>query len=267
MLFPLWFLALIVILSLPLAAVLGWRIGRTTHIAKGYDETPPSSYPGEVSMAAMLALLGLLVGFSFSFALSRAEIRKETQLYEAMAISTAFLRAEVLEEPGKSALRASLAAYAETRVSDRSINTKEGRQAFLARTLAAQADLWPTMLTALEDDTDPSLRALVITGMTDVLDAHTRRFAAGTDYVPQFAKIMLLSVAMASMFFVGNNSGLRGRELTWRTLIIAFVLSVVMIVILDFERPQEGLIRIDTGIMETTIDDLRTHGKTPNQGI
>jgi len=263
MLLPLWPPALIVILSLPLAALLGWRIGRTTHVAKGYDKTPPSSFPGEASLGAMLAFLGLLVAFTFSFALSRAEMRKETQLYEAMAIGTAFLRAEVLEEPGKSALRASLAAYAETRVTDSSIRTREGQQAFMARTMAAQAELWPTMLAALEDDTAPALRALVISGITDVLDANTRRVAAATDYVPRFAKLMLLSVAMASMFFVGNNSGLRGRELTWRTFSIALVLSLAIIVILDFERPHDGFIRIDTGILESTIDELQAHGAAP----
>jgi hypothetical protein len=263
MLLPLWLLALTVTIALPLMAFLGWRVGRTTHVAKGYDKALPSSFPGEASMGALLALLGLLVAFTFSFALSRAEMRKETQLYEAMAISTAFLRAEVLEEPGKSALRASLTAYAETRLTDPSINTREGQQAFLARTMAAQAELWPTMLAALQEDTAPALRTLVISGITDVLDAHTRRIAANTDYVPLFAKIMLLSVAMAAMFFVGNNSGLRGRDLTWRTLVMSVVLSLVMIVILDFERPHEGLILINTSIMEATIVDLQAFEAAP----
>lgn len=77
--------------------------------------------------------------------------------------------------------------------------------------------------------------------------------------MPLVAKVMLLVVAIACMYFVGNNSGLRGRQLTSRTFIFACVLAAAMIVILDFERPQDGLIRLNTEIMEDTVAELRAY--------
>jgi hypothetical protein len=257
MLMPLWLISITVIVILPVAAFIGWKSGRRTHFERGYDKTPPTSFPGEITLGATLGLLGLLVAFTFNFSLSRSEMRKDAQLQEALAIGTAFLRAEVLEEPGRSALRTALASYAETRLTNQSIIRRDGLELFLARTLAAQAELWPTMQAAFREDTSPALRVLVINGMTDVLDAHTRRVAAGRDYVPQFPKLMLFSAAVAAMFFVGNNSGLRGRSLSWRTFFFAIVMASLIIVILDFERSQEGFIQIDTTIMRATIDDIR----------
>ncbi|MEM7076860.1 MAG: hypothetical protein AAGA28_01020 [Pseudomonadota bacterium] len=256
LIFPLWALSILIVIALPCAAYIGWRTGRATYFARGYDTSPPSSYPGDTSRGAMLAMLGLLLAFTFGFALTRAEARKINQINEATAISTAFLKADLLEDPGRTALRSALLDYAATRVVDHAAARREGFDTFMARTIAEQASLWPDMMNAFGDDTPPPIKAMIAGSMTQVLDAHTYRLTAGTDYVPLVAKVMLLIVAMACLFFVGNNSGLRGRALTWRTFIFAGAQAVVMIVILDFERGQEGFITLNTTIMEMTIADM-----------
>lgn len=256
-LIPLWLVSIVLLLVLPAAAYVGWRTGRTTYFARGYDTAPPKSYPGDTSRGAMLAMLGLLLAFTFGFALSRAEARKVNQIEEATAISTAFLNSDLLTEPGRSELQSALLAYAETRVVNHAVARKEGLERFLKRTYDEQAVLWPDMLAAFTDDTPPPIKALLANSLTKVLDAHTHRIAAGTDYLPDVAKIMLLIVAISCLFFVGNNSGLRGRDLTWRTFIFAFAQAVVMIVILDFERGQEGFITLNPTIMELTIADMK----------
>jgi hypothetical protein len=53
----------------------------------------------------MLALLGLLLAFTYSFSLSRADMRKQAVINEANAIGTAFLRADLGAEPGRGELR------------------------------------------------------------------------------------------------------------------------------------------------------------------
>jgi len=252
----LWVLFLLIVIVLPLAAYFGWNSGRKAHFSRRYDTDPPASYPGEASMGAILALLGLLLAFTFGYSLTRAEARKVTQLEEAAAIGTAFLRADHLSEPGRSALRTALHAYAGTRIVDESMLRVGGFEKFIERTTAAQALLWPTMIEALDEDTPPALIALVSNGITEVLDAHTRRLIAGTDYVPGIAKGMMLFCSAVALFFVGNNAGLRGRPLTWRTVIFAGVLSVVMLFILDFEKPLEGSIRLDTTVIKMTVDEM-----------
>ena len=53
-------------------------------------------------LAAVLGLLGLLLGFSFSMSASRFETRKELLAKEADAMHTTYLRGDLLEEPRKS---------------------------------------------------------------------------------------------------------------------------------------------------------------------
>ena len=49
--------------------------------------------------AAILGVLGLLLGFTMPMAVSRCEVRKELVLDEANAIGTSYLRTELLPAP------------------------------------------------------------------------------------------------------------------------------------------------------------------------
>lgn len=207
-------------------------------------------------MGALLALLGLLLAFTFGFSLTRAEARKSALLEEANAISTAFLRADVLAEPGRSELRKAIADYAGTRVADFESNNSDSVAAFTSRTLAAQAKIWPLMMRSFDEQTPAPVVINVMNGVTDMLDAHTVRVSAGVDGVPMVAKVMVLICAASSLFIVGNAAALRGRQLTWRTFMFAGVLSVIMIVIVDFERPREGFVQLDNTVMILTIKEL-----------
>ena len=255
--YPLWLLALAAFVLPASCAALGWRIGRRSYLEKGFDKSPPAVIPGDATLNAMLALLGLLLAFSFGFALSRADARKVTLVEEAAALGTAFLRADLLDEPGRSALREAIGAYARTRYSDENVARSDAAlDAYLAETLAAQARLWPVVRAALGPDTPPAKAVQVTNGITEVLDAHTRRLAAGIDAVPTIAKITVLLYASTALFIVGNRSALRGQRLSWRSFAFSASLSFVMVLVLDFERPREGFVRADPAMMRLTIADI-----------
>ena len=93
-------LAALMLIALPVAALAGFHMGKVEYRRRGYDKVPAEQVPGGTSLGAMLALLGLLLGFSFSSALGWREVRQSTLVDEAMTISTAFLTAELLEDPG-----------------------------------------------------------------------------------------------------------------------------------------------------------------------
>lgn len=254
---PLWLLVVIGFAVPAAAAILGWVFGRRGDIASRSGKPPPAAEPGDATLNAMLALLGLLLAFSFGFALSRADARKVTQIEEAAAIGTAFLRADLLEEPGRGALRVAIGNYARTRHADGNIMRSDAALVdYLARTGAAQARLWPTALAAFRPDTPPAVAVLVASGVTEVLDAHTRRLAAGIDAVPPVAKMMVLIYASVALFFVGNSAALKGRRLTWRTFALSAALSSIMVLVVDFERPREGFVRADTTVMQLTVAEI-----------
>ncbi|MCF6159596.1 MAG: hypothetical protein E3K32_13735 [wastewater metagenome] len=73
----------------------GFRFGRA--IRTKVDETA-KTWISTID-AAILGILALLLGFTFSMLLSRFDLRKQLVIEEADAIGTAYLRAQLLPEP------------------------------------------------------------------------------------------------------------------------------------------------------------------------
>src|SRR6266850_4560863 len=69
-----------------------------------------------VIQAAALTLLGLIIGFSFSMAISRYDQRKNYEEAEANAIGTEYLRADLLPPADGARVRELLKGYLEQRV-------------------------------------------------------------------------------------------------------------------------------------------------------
>src|SRR5688572_31184480 len=90
----------------------GYRLGRR---AADRGEDPSGGQVGAIQ-GAVLGLLALLLGFSFSGAALRFIERQDQIVTEANAIGTAWLRADVLDEPYRSQLKDQLARYVNHRV-------------------------------------------------------------------------------------------------------------------------------------------------------
>jgi hypothetical protein len=74
-LLPLPYVFAAIRIVLPLAALFGFHLGRVEYRRRDYASIPPEVVPGGTSLGAMLALLGLLLGFAFSSALGWREAR------------------------------------------------------------------------------------------------------------------------------------------------------------------------------------------------
>ena len=255
--FTLSVLAFIILVTLPIVAYLGRKVGNAEHRRWKFDRDKPDRIPGGTSLGAMLALLGLLLAFAFGAGLGWREMRQTAVIEEAAALSTAFLRADLVAEPGRTDLKQALLNYARSRLATpQDVRTRQDWEAFVSRTLDEQARLWPATLNAIDGDTPAPIRATVANGVTDVLDASTRRFGAAFENIPSTVKVMLLLAAGASIFVVGNRSALQGRPLTWRTFMFSGLLSVVIIVIFDLDRSLEGLDTVKTVTLKITIHEM-----------
>src|SRR5262245_27036868 len=92
---PLWLLLPLAAVFLALAMEGGYRLG------KWRKSTTPDEreQPVGAIVASILALLALVLGFTFSLAAMRFDARREAVLAEANAIGTTYLRAGMLPEP------------------------------------------------------------------------------------------------------------------------------------------------------------------------
>ena len=128
-----WQVALGKIILLLLAFELGLRVGH--RIYKKNGESKPRG--GNIILTSTFAILGLLFAFTFSASVYRHDLRKQELLNEANAIGTAFLRAGLVAEPGRSSIKQILLDYGRSRiVHANEMKTSEYR----SKTIAASSE-------------------------------------------------------------------------------------------------------------------------------
>lgn len=179
--------------------------------------------------------------------------------HEANAISTAFLRADLLAEPYKQDLQETLLHYANTRLTAGQVypDRRGAAENKLAESLRIQGKLWPLALEATEDPLPPATRSLVLSAINDVLDAHMVHIATLPLPISKYSNAMTFAAALAAVTLLGNRTGMPGRRLTWRTFAFTSFLSIVILTIVDTRRVTEGLIVMNDAPMRATIVDMK----------
>ena len=120
------------------ATALGTFLGRRVrHLSDNLSE------PFGVLQAAMLGVVGLILAFGLSLALSRYEDRRAAIVDEANTIGTTYLRAQTLAEPVRSSSLELLVAYTESAI--RLSNVHPGQRRGGRRRRDRAADSAPTL--------------------------------------------------------------------------------------------------------------------------
>lgn len=251
-------IALIVVIGLPVALIGGYwlgAIGRRRLTAKGQQV---EHHLGETTQGAFLALLGLLLAFTFGNALSISQAMKAAATDEAAAIGTAFLRADYLADPGRAELKTAIFDYAKTRVvpAHQQIDTREKFDDWLEASLIAQARLWPATLEATKDPTPPPIQAFVASAVNDALDAHLYRVATQAVPIAPFSQMVVLIATITAVFLLANRTGMLGRSLTWRTFAFSMLTALVLYMVADIRRGYQGFIRIEQSELFATIFEM-----------
>ena len=139
-----------------------------------------------VVQAATLTLLALIIGFSFSMAISRYDLRKSYEEAKANAIGTEFVRAGLLPAADAALVRDHLRKYLALRIASYRTRDAEELQRVNADTAQLQNDLWgDVQAPALKQPTP--VMALVVSGMNDVLNSQGYTQAAWCNRIPTSA--------------------------------------------------------------------------------
>jgi hypothetical protein len=107
---PLMGIGLVILVALLAAATIGYRGHIWLRQRRGETDTESHDH----LLSAVLGLLALLLGFTFSLALNRYEARRDLVVQEANAIGTTWLRAQLLEPPNSAAMSNLLRSYLDT---------------------------------------------------------------------------------------------------------------------------------------------------------
>ena len=195
-----------------------------------------------VVRAATLTLLGLIIGFSFSLAVSRYDQRKNDEEEEANAIGTEYLRADLLPAPYATRAKSLLVSYLNQRILFyRSRNAHELQQ-INSTTAQLQDELWSAVRVPATMQPTP-LSTLSVTGMNDVLNSQGYTQAAWWNRIPVAAWCLMGAIAIWANLLLGYAA--RSVE-THRLLASAlpFIASIAFFLIADIDSPRSGVIRV-----------------------
>jgi hypothetical protein len=187
---------------------------------------------------ATLTLLALIIGFTFSMAVTRYDQRKTTEAAEANAIGTEYVRAAFLPPEAAKNVRELLGKYLDQRILFY-VNRDDTRIGPIdADTAKLEAQLWSTVV---ENAQPTPLVALAAAGMNDVLNARGYTEAAWRNRIPLGAWAMLGLIAVFANGLIGFGGHRRGALLL---LILPIIISVAFVHIADIDSPRGGFIEV-----------------------
>lgn len=251
---PVLVIGLLTFLAMVGAAFIGALARRHREKARTRDgEQGDDSRDGYV-VSAVLGLLALLLGFTFSLAVDRYETRRTLVLQEANAISTSYLYAQLLEEPHRSHLSGILLAYTENRVALGHSDASRS-EPLLARNDARLFELWTATAAAFDSVRDTAFSNSVPQVISQVADLDTARKAARHARVPTVVFVVLLIYVIVTAGMLGYVRAASRRVVAVGLLFALKVMSLMLI--LDIDRPSGRGVRESQAPMIALLDTLR----------
>ncbi len=236
-----WVILLVFLALLLAGSEAGFRLGRRAQSKIG------ESTKSQISAveAAILVLLGLLLGFTMSMAVSRFEARKQVVLEEANAIGTAYLRTRLLPAPDGPAIADLLRQYVDVKLDYMRVGLDMG-QLLAKRAQAArlQQEFWSRAVAYAQRDPSPARVGLLLQSLNQVIDMEAAHWMTFHNHVPDTVIYVNALVSLLAVLLVGYTFGLQGRRQLFSMCLLALAIAVVLLVIVDLDRSLRGIIQV-----------------------
>jgi len=204
---------------------------------------------------AILTLLSLLIGFTFSMAVSRYDQRKNYEEAEANAIGTEYVRADLLPAVDAAKVRELLRSYLDQRVLFYTTRDLPQRRQIDTKTAQLQNELWSAVQTPAIAQPTPTM-ALAVMGMNDVLNSQGYTQHAWWYRIPVEAWGLMAVIAICCNLMMGYGGRRTSRLLL---LVVPLAVSVSFFLIADIDSPLGGVIRVQPQNLLSVVQTLHSH--------
>jgi hypothetical protein len=202
-----------------------------------------------------MALLGLLLAFTFAMTLGRHDNRRHTVVAQSNAIGDFYTCATLLKEPHRSALQAVIRQYAADELESLSgYMSIAKRQEAAMRNAALHGRMTDIAAQAIGDGT-PIAICLTNT-LNGVTSAQASRLAAYEEVMPWSIKLLLIVGAVVPSFLMGRQQGAAHEPCFWGTASFVVLVSLVIFVTLDLDQPTRGLITVNREPFDRLLQSL-----------
>lgn len=230
------FTATLLAAAMFVAWMTAWSMGRRL------KPEPCESTSSNKASDATLALLGLLLAFTFSMSLGKHDQRRQMLVADSNAIGDFYTCASLVKEPVRGKLQAVVRQYTEHRLA---LPTTPD-EATLERKLAEIQDLqsrMQTLVSAAVEEGTPLAVPLVNT-LNALTSSHAARLAAVRDRLPGTIVGLLMFAAVVAAAVVGRQQGTLGERRHGAMLGFIALVSLVVWVTLDLNQPNRGFITV-----------------------
>jgi hypothetical protein len=234
------------------ATALGAFLGRRVrHLAASLSE------PFGVLQGALLGVVGLILAFGLSLALSRYEDRRAAIVEESNAIGTTYLRAQTLQEPARSRSLKLLVIYAESaiRISEYAPGSST-EDIVTGHEEQLQRRLWRLAGEALDASPLASAPRLYVETLNEMIDAQNTRVAALNNRVPTAVLLLEILGASIALGLLSAYLAVVGRGLAG-VLLASLLVASLLFVTADLDRPTRGPIEVPDTVLTQELESMR----------
>lgn len=237
-----WVIALAFAASMLAAWGVGWKRQRKLPL----DQAPD---PGIKFTDAGLALLGLLLGFTFSMSLGRHEQRRQMAISDSNAIGDFYTCANLLKEPHRTRLQVVIRDYTSRRLAiARDAPSAAEFEKAVEDCEQMHGRMTEAVAVAIADGT-PIAVSLANT-LNEVTSSHAARLAAYRERLPWSIVALLFVSSIVPAFLMGLQQGVSQRPHLSGTISFVLLVTMVTYITLDLNSPVRGLIRVSQEPME-----------------
>lgn len=243
-------------ISLAVGIMVLLEVGRRVGARKIAEEGAAAAKGLGSIEGAIFGLMGLILAFSFSGALSRFDARRQLVVTEANHIGTAWLRVDVLPPESQGPMRDLFRRYLDSRIETyRKVPDMAAVQTELARSIKLQNEIWTLAVASSRDGKTPAAPILLLPALNAMIDITTTRTEATRLHPPLIIFFMLGTLTLACSLFAGYDMAARRRLNFLHSTGFALVLAVTVYVIIDLEYPRVGMIQMTDS--DQVLVDLR----------
>jgi hypothetical protein len=200
---------------------------------------PEPSLPVRTIVASVLSLLAFILGITFSLASSHFDARGEAVTDEAIAIGSAYHRAELLAEPDRTTLRNLLREYVDLRLEAAQLTNSDDASARLRQ---LQKHLWDEAV--IIEKQDGGTRVSMLQPLTDIIDVHAERvLAVFRARIPDIVWFFLYGIMVVALIGAGYQSGISGGSRSISGLVYSLVFAGVIVLIAGADNPRPDQLR------------------------
>jgi hypothetical protein len=234
-----WELGLLIFAVIGGATAVGALVGR-------YTRRRHDSYrePIGVLQGALLGVVGLILAFGLSLAVGRYQDRRAHVVDDANTIGTAYLRAQTIAEPQRSASLDLLRRYNDLAIQlTYEVPGGDAIERTAAEQGRVQQDLWRLAGQAMNREPVASAPRLYLDSLNAMIDQQTVRLAGLNNRVPDAVLWLELLGAAFALGLLALYLSMLGRGVV-AVFAAAALVSLLVLVTFDLDRPTRGLIKV-----------------------